>query len=96
MEQDPIANIGLGTLLILSLITAFWIAARNAKVVRNTKIELKDGKLRPATRKEQFLIAQHLARDKGKHFWHLIVAGIIIIAAVILVMKLVLVPRLDL
>ena len=96
MEEDPIEMIVLGILFVLGLIATFWIARRDAKLVRNAKIQEEDGTLRPPTRKEQFLIAQHLAHDKGKYFWHIIIAGIIIIAVVILVLKLVLVPRLDL
>jgi len=96
MEEDPIAMIGLCILFFIALIATFRIAARNTKLLRNARIQEEDGTLRLPTRKEQFLIAQHLGHDKGKHFWHLIIAGIIIIAVVILIMKLVVVPRLDL
>ena len=96
MEEDPIAMIVLGILFMIALIAGFWKAVQHSKLVRNAKIQEEDGTVHPATRKEQFLIAQHLAHDKGKHFWHIIVAGMIIIAVVILVLKLVVVPRLDL
>ena len=95
MEDDPVAMIGLGILFVVALIAIFRISARNNKLIRNAKIQEEDGTLRPPTRNEQFLIAQYLAHIKGKHFWHLIVAGIIVIAVVILVMKFVIIPRLD-
>ena len=96
MEDDPVAMIGLGILIVFALIATSRIFARHAKLIRNAKIREEDGTIRPPTKKEQFLIAQYLAHDKGKHFWHLIVAGIIVIAVVILVMKFVLIPRLGL
>ena len=96
MEEDPIVMIGLGIPFVLGLIAAFWILVRNGKLLRKARIQEEDGTLRPPTRKEAFLIAQYLANDKGKHFWHLIIAGIIIIAIVILVMKFVILPRFDL
>ena len=96
MEEDPVAMTVLCILFFIGLIATFWIAVRNTKLVRNARIQEEDGTLRPPTRKEAFSIAQHLAHDKGKHFWHLIVAGIIIIAVVIAVMKFFVVPHLDL
>ena len=92
MEEDPTAMIGLGILFVLTLIAGFWIAARNVKLLRKVKIQEEDGTLRSPTREEVFAISQHMARDKGKHFWHLIVAGIILVALAIVVLKFVLVP----
>ena len=95
MEEDPIAMTGLGILFVLSLIAGLWIAARNTKLLRKAKIQEEDGTLRSPTRDEVSAISQHLSHDKGKHFWHLIVAGIILVALAIVVLKFVLVPQLN-
>ena len=96
MEEEPVVIIGLGILFVFALIAFFWITVRNVKLIRKARIQEEEGTLRPPTRKEKFLIAQHLANDKGKHFWHLIIAVITITAVVILVMKFFLLSRFDL
>jgi hypothetical protein len=96
MEEDPIAMIGLGILLVITLVAGSGIAIRNAKLLRKVKIQEEDGTLQPPTRDEVFAISQHLASNKGKHFWHLIVVGIILVGLATLFVRLALVPYLDL
>jgi hypothetical protein len=69
---------------------AFWLI-RNLKRfrerVRNARILDPDGQLRQPTQEESLSISMAVASERGRHFWHLLLGGILLIGIVWVVMK---------
>ena len=87
MAEDTFEMTVMSMFFVVVLIVVFWKARRDAKVLREFRIEDEDGSLRPLTQEEFSVLSQKMAHGRSWYFWYIIIGGIILIALVTLVVR---------
>ncbi len=71
-------------LFLIGMALSLWKLRQIHRQISQSRTRSEDGSLRPLTLQEQSAVFHYLAFQRGRHFWHIIIVGMLLVALIVL------------
>lgn len=76
-----------GLLLLIGVVLGLLKIGQIRTLVDQSRARNRDGSLPRLTTAERFVLAEYLAHQGGRYFWHIVVAGILFVGLMFLALR---------